>query len=110
MQILRETSVPANGTVDNVLAGSTFEFAQVDQRVSIGMLAAATGLQVTVLSGSDVVLEESPPPIGTTYPVIPDSMYLNDVMAKGDRLTIRARNTTGAAIILRTVVQGTPIL
>ena len=110
MQILREVSIAANATNDNILAGSTFEFAQMDQRVSIGVTQSATGLVTTIISGSDIVLEESPPPIKAGYPVIPDEMFFSDVMAKGDRLTIRVRNTTAGALTIRALVQGAPIL
>lgn len=105
--IMREVSVPLNGTVDNVLAGSAFEFARTNQLVSVGVAQAATGCFVTFNSGADVVAEEFPPPILTRYPIIPDEMYFSDVAAAGDRLVIRVRNSTGAAIVVRVVVQTT---
>lgn len=103
--IVRTTSVPANGLVDNVLAGSAFEFARQNILVSMGVTQAATGTFVTFNSGADVVAEEFEPPIKTTYPIIPDDMYFADVAAQGDRLVVRVRNSTGAAVIVRTVVQ-----
>lgn len=105
--IMREVSVPLNGTVDNVLSGSAFEFARTNQLVSVGVAQAATGCFVTFNSGADVVAEEFPPPILTRYPIIPDEMYFSDVAAAGDRLVIRVRNSTGAAIVVRVVVQTT---
>ena len=71
----------------------------------MGVSAAATGTFVTFNSGADVVAEEFEPPIATIYPVIPDEMYFSDVAAAGDRLVIRVRNTTGAAIVVRVVAQ-----
>jgi len=103
--IQRLTAVPLNGTVDNVLAGSAFEFARGPVLVSIGTTQQVTGLFVTINSGSDVVAEEFEPAIDTDFPIIPDTMYYNDVATVGDRLVIRARNTTGANINLRTLVQ-----
>lgn len=105
--IMREVTVPLNGTVDNALAGSAFEFARTNQLVSVGVAQAATGCFVTFNSGADVVAEEFPPPILTRYPIIPDEMYFSDVAAAGDRLVIRIRNSTGANIIVRVVVQTT---
>lgn len=107
--IMKQVAVPLNGTVDNVLAGSAFEFARTNQLVSMGVSAAATGLFVTFNSGADVVAEEFEPPIKTVYPIIPDEMYFSDVAAAGDRLVIKVRNTTGAAIIVRVVCQVTGI-
>jgi hypothetical protein len=107
--IMKQISVPLNGTTDNALAGSAFEFARTNSLVSMGVAAAATGTFVTFNSGADVVAEEFEPPIKTVYPIIPDEMYFSDVAAAGDRLVIRIRNTTGAAIVVRVVCQVTAI-
>lgn len=106
--IMKETSVGAGATNDNVVSGSAFEFARTRQIVSIGVTGSATGGFVTIQSGSDVVLEESPPYVATVFPIIPDQMFYTDVMEAGDRLVIKARNPTGGAIIFRTIVQITP--
>jgi len=103
--IQREVTVAANSTVDNLLSGSAFEFARGPQLVSLGITAAATGTFVTFTSGSDVVLEESPPAIQTRYPIIPDEFFYTDVAAPGDRYVLRVRNTTGAGIIVRAIIQ-----
>ena len=105
--IQREVTVAANATVDNLIAGSAFEFARGNVLVSIGVTQAATGLQVTINSGSDVIAEEFAPAILTRFPVIPDEMYYNDVAVQGDRLVIRVRNTTGGALVVRAIVQVT---
>lgn len=107
--IMRTVTVPLNATVDNLLSGSAFEFARTNSLVSMGVTQAATGCFVTFNSGADVVAEEFEPPILTRYPIIPDEMYFSDVAAAGDRLVIRARNTTGANIIVRATVQVSPL-
>lgn len=103
--IMREVSVGIGATDPNLLAGSTFEFMRGNVYLSVGVTAAATGSFVTIISGSDIVVEESAPPVLTRYPVIPDEMYFNDVATLADRLVISARNPTGGAIIHRCVVQ-----
>lgn len=105
--IQREVSIAANATDDNLISGSAFEFARGNVLVSIGVTQAATGLQVTINSGSDVIAEEFAPAILTRFPVIPDEMYYNDVAVQGDRLVIRVRNTTGGALVVRCIVQVT---
>ena len=105
--IMRETSVGIGVTDPNLLTGSTFELQRNNVFLSIGVTAAATGTFITIISGSDIVVEESPPPVLTRYPVIPDEMYFNDVATLADRLVISARNPTAGAIILRTLVQVT---
>lgn len=103
--IQKEVSIAAGAQNDNILSGSAFEFATVDQRVSIGLTGSATGLVATITSGSDLVLEESPLMVLATMPIIPDHMYYNDVQARGDRLVIRVRNTSAGALTVRAVVQ-----
>jgi hypothetical protein len=107
--IMKEVSVAAGAVNENILAGSAFEFARSNSLVSIGIAQAATGGFATINSGSDVVAEEFSPPIATVYPIIPDNMYFSDVAAAGDRLTVRYRNPTGGAIVVRVVAQVTPL-
>lgn len=107
--IRRETSIAANSTVDNIVAGSIYEFMPFNSALAIGNNAAATGLVVTVNTGSDTLQEESPAFVSTSFPVIPDDMDLTDISAAGERLVIKARNTTGGAVILRTLVQISPV-
>ena len=73
------------------------------------MTAAATGTQVTIQSGADVILEESPTYIATQYPIVPDQMFYNDIMEVFDRLRVQIRNTTGAGIISRGLALLTPL-
>lgn len=103
--IIKEVSVPANSTVDNLFSGSAFEFARGAQLVSLGVTQSATGLLATFTSGADVVVEESPPPVKTTMPVIPDDFYASDIAAPGDRYVLRVRNTTAGALTVRAVLQ-----
>lgn len=108
--IQKETSIPANGSVENVLSGSAFEFLRGNAVVSIGITADAAGLVANIQSGADIVLEESPLQVkANSFPIIPDEMYYNDVGVQGDRLVIRIRNTTGGAVDARTIVQVTPL-
>lgn len=99
--IFTETSVAANTTVGNLVNGSAFEYSRGRQLLSMGVAAAATGTTTAITSGADVILEESPTPILTRYPIVPDEMYWNDVMEMFDRLRVQGRNGTGAAIIMR---------
>lgn len=107
--IQKEISVGIGETVENALAGSAFEFLSRNSVVSMGVTAAATGCFVTIQSGANIILEESPSYVQTTFPRIPDEMVYNDVGRQGDRLVIRLRNPTAGAIIMRVVVQLTGI-
>jgi len=104
-----ETVIATASSNANVVTGSAFEFARQRQVVSIGAVASATGGFLTIQSGSDVILEESPPMVLGTMPIIPDHFFYNDVMEIGDRLKIAFRNPTGGDLTLRTVVQINPL-
>ena len=103
--IQKEVSVAGGGTVENALSGSAFEFLRRNAVVSAGVTAAVTGTFVTIQSGGDIVLEESPSFVQASFPRVPDEMVYNDVGVQGDRLVIRLRNPTGAPVIMRVLVQ-----
>lgn len=112
--IRRQVQVPANGTVDNLISGSIYEYLPWNASVNAGFIsegAAATDLLLTVNSGSDTILEEAPTRFAAagTFPVIPDDMDVQDVAGAGERLVFRARNTTAGALNINFLVQLNPI-
>lgn len=106
--IQKETSVAAGAVNDNVLSGSAFEYVRQAGVVSIGCVASATGGFITIQAGPTLILEESPPLIRTTMPVIPDDFYYQSAVVPGDRLVVRARNPTAGALTFRTICQIAP--
>jgi hypothetical protein len=102
--IVRETSVAANAIDPNVLSGSVFEYARTRAILSMGHTQAATGNRTIFNVGADVVAEEFAPPIATVYPIIPDDFYFQDIAEQGDRIVVAVRNTTGGALVVRTIV------
>ena len=108
--IVRSVSIPANSVDENILAGSAFEFAGGNSFVSMGIVQAATGCFVTIQAGGTVVAEEFSPPIeATAFPQTNEDFYFNTGAVNGDRLVVRVRNSTGGAIVVRIVVQVTPV-
>ncbi len=107
--IQKETSIAANSVNENVLSGSAFEFARANSLMVAGATAAADGLFLTIQTGADIVLEESPMKESLEFPIVPDEMYYSDVAAAGDRIVFRVRNSTAGAIVARTLVQVTNI-
>jgi len=104
-----EVSVGAAGTNTNIFSGSAFEYARGRTAMSLGATAAATGSFITIQSGADIVLEESPPMVLTTMPIVPDHMYYNDIMEQMDRLRLQVRNPTAGAIVHRAIALLTPL-
>ncbi len=107
--IQKEVSIGAGLVNDNLFSGSAFEYARAPGVVSIGVCAAATGTFVTIQAGPTIILEESPPIVKTTMPVVPDDFLYTAAIAPGDRLVLRARNPTGGAVIHRAVAQITDV-
>lgn len=102
-------SVAANAAVQNVLAGSQFEFVPWNATVEFGLVASAVGLNASVSSGQDILQQDQEVSAANRLPIYPDDFILTDVVAAGERLVVGYRNTTGAAINAFTVVKITPI-
>jgi len=107
--IQKETSVAAGASNDNLFSGSAFEYARAPGVVSVGCIASATGGFITLQAGPTIILEESPPAVGTVMPIAPDNMLYNAALAPGDRLVLRARNPTGGALTFRALAQITDV-
>lgn len=107
--IQKKVAVAAGDSVENVLSGSAFEFARRNQIASIGVVCSTLGCFATIQAGSDIVLEESEVAVKSSYPIIPDEMYYNDVLAQGDRLVVRVRNPTAGSVNFFVLVQLTDL-
>jgi len=103
--IQRETSVGAGVTLQNIFDGSGFEFAQQNQIVTMGVMAAATGSFVTIQAGAVLVTERTQPAIATRYPIVPDEMYYTAGMLANQRLRCQVENPTAGAIVHRAIAQ-----
>lgn len=97
--------------IQNILAGSQFEFVGVPSRIQIYTVTdvANTGnLEVTF--GQELQIPSSP--IGTggvgLGPVVPDDLLIDDIAAPGDRLVLRLV-AGGAGAVVRTLVVITPL-
>jgi len=95
-------SIAANATFLPIsAAGWQYEYVPSGGIISILQRAVATGVVVTVTTGSETLQERSPVSGGGTAGEIPsgfDVPALVDEVAQGDRIKISYENTTGAAI------------
>lgn len=104
------TSTAAGASTANALAGSVYEYLPYNALVEIAAVDDTNGNQVvSILSGSDVLLEESPVSTQNRFPIYPDDYLCSDYAAAGDRLVIRVRNTGAAARTLRWAVKISPV-
>jgi len=101
--INRSVSIAANAQNDNLLAGSAFEYLPSNAQLTFGIVQASGatgGILCTVQSGSDILMEEGPLVVRAGLPIRPDDFTLEDVALGGERIIIKARNTTAGAIIV----------
>jgi len=103
--ILRSPAILANTVVENTLQGSAYEFVRGRGVVSFGVAASAVGMICNIQAGASIVAEAFPSPILSRYPILPDEFYFNEVVDTGDRLVVRAQNTTAGTLGQYTVVQ-----
>lgn len=103
--IFAEVSLLTTVANPSIINGNAFEFARNRAVISIGLAAAATGTFCNVQLGARNVATEFSPPILTRYPVIPDEMYVNDVVEQQDRILIPWRNPTGGTVVVRAAIQ-----
>jgi hypothetical protein len=101
-------SVAANTTTGNILAGKNKEFLEEASILQIGVCAAAIGLRMTCVIGSEVVVDDQEVSAANHMPVFPDDVLAEGGGFPGDRVTIRLRNTTGGAIVAWTKVNISP--
>jgi hypothetical protein len=103
-------SVAANTTVDNVLTGKIDEFLREPSIVRLYAAAEAVGVNVSVIVGNEVALDDqeiTSRAAGVSI-VVPDDFIAEAAGLAGDRMILRLRNTTGAAIIVRTRIETLP--
>lgn len=99
MSIMTATaSLGANTTEPNALSGKSKEFVTEPSVVSIAACGSATGLNVTVIIGDEVVIDDQPIGAQNHFPVVPDDVLAQGGGFPGDRIVVKVRNTTGGAL------------
>jgi hypothetical protein len=98
-------AVPANSTTADIFANVEPEFFQMNSQWLLVVSAAATGLRMTASIGSELIVDDQPVPTSNRYPISPDDDYANGVALQGDKLIVKLRNTTGAAVNCTTVLK-----
>ncbi len=101
MPVLSGTvSVAANATSGNQVTGELYEFLGEASVVNLFAAGAATGLNATLLIGSEVTIDDQLAGHANRYPISPDDFLGRGGGLPGDRLVLRFRNTTGGAIVM----------
>lgn len=91
-------SVAANTTVQNVFTGQLHEFLQTRAAVRLYGTASAVGLNMSLIIGDEVVIDDQELSAQNRMPLVPDDLIAESAGFKGDRLIVRLRNTTAGAL------------
>jgi hypothetical protein len=112
MPIIAKRIVLAASSSASALTDDQFEYLPYNALVEFAVLTDATGVLMTIFSGSDLLMDEGPVPIGTInlFPKYPDDYHLQDVAAGGERLKIRIRDTSAAQRIVMVGVRISQIM
>lgn len=111
----RQTALTANQVVENVLAGSEFEFTGVPAVVSVAGTydTGATGVaEIDVQFGQEVQTSRARLPLAAAAgrgPVVPDDNIVKGVVPGGDRIIVRLRETAGSTANARISIEITPL-
>lgn len=108
MRISKTLSVAANTTTTNVLAGEMGEYLDSTSAVRLAAVAAAAGLFASFIVGRDVALDDQELSNANRYPIFPDDVVGEEGGLAGEKLTLRFRNSTGVAIVVKYVVDIEP--
>lgn len=103
------TDVLANTTSVNLLAGKAMEFLNENSVVRLFAAAAAVGIFVTLMIGDSVLVDDQEISGANRFPIKPDDLVDEGAGFAGDRLILRARNSTGADLITKTRVEVEPL-
>lgn len=101
--------VAANATEPNLMAGKSLEFISENSVVRVYATASAVGMFMTVICGTEVELEDQEISGANRYPVVPDDYVVEAGAVPGERVVVKARNSTGAAITVFTRVEIIPV-
>ncbi len=102
------TSVLANTTSDNVLAGKIAEFLVENSILRLYVAAAAVGIFCTMLVGDTTLVDDQEVSGVNRFPIKPDDLVDEGAGFGQDRIILRFRNSTGATIIVKSRLEIEP--
>ena len=95
------------GSIDNIVAGKSIEFAPEDSALSVAAAVSAGVGTINVRLTDEVVMDDSTVAVAAE-PVWPDhALLVKQPMARGDHLIVRV--TASAAGTFRTMIEVSPI-
>lgn len=102
-------TVGANAIVNNILTGKIHEFASRPSVVRLLITAGAVGLFTSFLIGGEAVVQDQEVGSANRFPLDPDDFFAEFGASVGDRVVVQLRNSTGAGILVQSVVDVSPV-
>ncbi len=102
----------AAGAVSNIISGWQYEYLPWPARLKLLIRAPVATLRLTVFSGSETIMEESPIQSGGTAGVTPAELNTAPIVwdaPAGDRLKFNVRSTDAAAQTVDAIVYAYPL-
>lgn len=103
------SSVAANSTSSNLLSGKQQEFLDRASVIRVYPTASATGMELQLMIGNRTTVDFQPIGAQNAFPKRDQDLFAEGVGAPGDRLTLKAKNTTGSAVTLDAIIDVIPI-
>jgi hypothetical protein len=102
----------AAGAISNIISGWQYEYLPWPARIKL-LIRAVDGTQrLTVFSGSETIMEESPIQAGGTAGVTPSELNTAPIVfdaPAGDRLKFNVRSTSAGAVTVDAIVYAYPL-
>jgi len=102
-------SIAANTRSGNILAGKPFEFVARAAIINVYIVAAAVGINADVQVGGESIVQDEEVSGANRFPQTDTDLFTRHGGLPGERIFISLRNTTGAAVIVNTLVEVLPL-
>lgn len=109
MVIQNKVTINANTQTDDVLVNQLLAVSQGFFLVDYALVGSAIGLVLDLKVGLRDVAPQYVPNINNRFPIVPDDFVGKFGIIPGDRIILRARNTTGGNLDLFYCFRFTPV-
>ncbi len=108
-QFSDDFSMAAGAVIDNEFSGKEIEFEDHDVYFEGGVVADGAGVQLTLVTGPDIIARNSPVSQANRVPQYPEDFVYTDAVGAHQRKILSLRNTAAVARQVRIHAKSTPL-